>query len=425
MRGDAEMNKTDKIPARGDAGREKTGFLSGALVVAAALLVPHHASAEAWVVTPRLMLKTGHEDNIRFSPVNEDSGFETVADLSASIRRVTEISEIKAELKANFIDYDKTKNLDKEENQFARFSASYNLNELSKIGTNVGFDRQITSTTQRFEGDDIEDGEPIDTDTALTRQQIRRETLRVQPFWEASIGERTWMRVQYTYRDVSYGSGANDPTVSLNDYTQKRLTTMFGYSSTETRTYTLALEAGNYDVDGSDQESDDYAVRVGMRHNYSETAYVGGNIGASYVEFENNDVNNDTGMVFEVYAGKRTELTSYRVSIGRSLQPSGNSDMLESDTINLRAVHQLSPRLDVSLRASYFSNSTIAAGKDSLKRSDRDYYRVEPSINWNMTPEWKIGFSYRYREEDRDNYQNTVDSNGVFLTLTYQKKSEI
>jgi hypothetical protein len=69
---------------------------------------------------------------------------------------------------------------------------------------------------------------------------------------------------------------------------------------------------------------------------------------------------------------------------------------------------------------------TRAFRADSLdsNNNDRTYISLEPALQWSLTRWWSVKASYRYRWEKRDELNSSVDSNGVLVSLTYERPFE-
>ena len=139
-------------------------------------------------------------------------------------------------------------------------------------------------------------------------------------------------------------------------------------------------------------------------------------VGGRYSEFDDGNKSDDTGFVANIGASKRAERTRYRLFYRRDVAPSSSGDAIEVDEINADAVHALTEKLDLRIRASWVDTDTIDSGRDSS--SDREIIRIQPSLNWRLSPNWVAGARYRYIEKDLDR-GGSGDSNTAFISISY------
>ncbi len=436
--------------------------ISGSMLSTRALLwcwafaLPGLAFAEAWTVTPELNLRSGYDDNINLTPdvesegfdlTNENGGIETNASVALEIATFTALSELRAKARLDFISYlqddkddrdtNENDNFDNEarneDNQYIDVFGRYSITPINDIGVRLGLERKFTGTTSRDFGDNFSDlslDDPgndnqtgVDTDTGVSRAQVRRERIQAEPYWSIGLTQNTRLRLQYRYDDTAYGSGASD--ARLIDFTRHRGSVRLEHNVTETSRVFFAIDSGTFEAD-TGREFDELAVRTGYRYNFSPISVVGFNIGARQVSTDiAGESDDDTGAIVRVFGEHRGELTRYTASLGRTITPSGNGVLVESDIVEFNISRSLSPRIEFRLESEYFGNSGV--GDNSEARSDRDYVRVSPMLRWNWTPEWSVNLIYEYQWEDREINEGlgAADSNGAFISIVYRKANEI
>lgn len=426
-----------------------------ALLLSWVLCFPGLAFAEAWTVTPELNIRSGYDDNIRLIPegvinnveTKANGGIETNASVALGVATLTSISELRARVRADFISYsqEEEEEIDSEDNQYIDVSGRYKLTPINDIGARFSLERKFTGTDDtrdffnRLTDVSLEDAgndnlSNVDTDTGVSRVQVRRERTQAEPYWSIGLTQNTRLRLQYRYDDTAYGSGAAN--ASLIDFTRQRASVRVEHSLTETSRVFFSVDGGTFEPD-TGRENDELAARFGYRYNISPISVVGFNVGARRLSFDNPDFgdveieeDDDTGAIVRIFGEHRGELTRYTASIGRTVTPSGNGTLVESDIVEFDFSRSLSPRFEFRVESEYFGNSAV--GNNSDARSDRDYVRVSPMLRWSWTPEWAVSLIYEYEWEDREINQDTVtgdsidaDSNGVFISIVYKKDNEI
>lgn len=432
-------------------------FSRRAFLLCWALAFPGLAVGQAWVITPELNLQGGYDDNLNLRPdfetveeTKEKSIFETNASIAAELARVTPISALSARVRLDFVGYSQEdeKNLDdnvnnnfdnsvdNEDNQYVDVSGHYNITPINDIGLRIGLERKFTGTTTRAFGESfsevsLEDAgndnlSDVDTDTGVSRIQVRRERVQAEPYWSIGLTQNTRLKLQYRYDDSAYGSGAE--LARLIDFTRQRASVRVEHKWSQRGRVFVSLDGGNYEAPDKNRENDEIAVRVGLRHNFSPISVVGFTVGARQLSFENSNSDrnedDDVGAIFRIFGEHRGELTRYTASIGRTITPSGTGALVESDIANFNFTRSLSPRFDFHFESEYFGNSSVGDSNEDLL-AERDYVRVSPQLRWNWTPEWSINLIYRYQWEDRDTFPDSADSNAAFISIIYKKDNEI
>ncbi len=434
------------------AGKHSSGFRVGRVfLLCSALLLPTTALAAAWTITPELNLRSGYDDNLRLTAEGVQNnverkgngGFETNASVAMEIATLTAISELRARGRFDFISYtqEQEEQLSNEDNQYVDVAGRYELTPINEVGASFSLERKYTGTDDGrdffdslseadLENDGDENLTNVDTDSGVTREQVRRERLRAQPYWSVGLTQNTRLRLQYNYDDTAYGSGTLD--ARLIDFTRQRASVRLEHKLTETSQVFASFEGGTFEPDVG-RENDELAVRFGYRYNVSPISVVGFNVGARQISFDKvaaTDDDKDEGAIVRIFGEHRGELTRYTASVGRTVTPSGSGALVESDILQFDFIRSLSPRFEFRFESEYFGNSAVSNSVD--ERGDRDKVRFSPMLRWNWTPEWAINLIYEYEWEERSINKDDItgdtldaDSNGIFVSIVYRKDNEI
>ncbi len=429
------------VPGRGDNWM----FTRHTFLWCWAFAFPGLAVAEAWIVTPELNIQSGYVSNINLTPdvdsrgveTKENAGIESIASVAAELARQTPISELRGRARLDFKRYtqEEEREFDSEDNQFVDVSGHYKITPINDIGLRVSLERKFTGTTNRAFGDSFADVSledagndnisDVDTDTGVSRIQVRRERVQAEPYWSIGLTQNTRLKLQYRYDDTVYGGGA--ALARLIDFTRQRASVRLEHKWTERDRIFFSVDGGTYEAPDADRENDEIALRVGLRHNFSPISVVGFTVGARQLSFDSlntGENEDDVGSIFRLFGEHRGELTRYTASVGRTITPSGTGALVESDIANFNFTRSLSPRFDFHFESEYFGNSSVADNSVDLL-ANRDYVRVSPQLRWNWTPEWSISFIYRYEWEDRETFADSTDSNAAFVSIIYRRDNEL
>ncbi len=385
------------------------------------VIIPGVSYADAWVITPSARLEQRYDDNIRLSTDSPDAVWATELSGAAELSRQTDTTEIGARLRLDFITYngvDEDEDALRDElNPFVNVSSLYRT-ERSEWRLDGDYRRDSTLRTLRDIGP-TEELPETDTDINLVRERIRRNQITLNPSWTYSFTERTGSRLGYRYTQVFY-EDAED--TGLLDYSLHVFTGEIFHGLTEKDQISAVAETTLYDAD-ADREFQSYALLGGLNHAFSETTRAGILIGLRQSSFENpTEEGDDTGFVVRLEGTRKTELATFSARFEQSLSPSGTGGGINSDRFTFQMTRKILPRLDFSLQTQFFSNESI---EDDNTSADRDYFEIEPRLNWNLTRWWSIATSYRYRRQERDSDPDSAESNAVFLSLNYSRATQL
>ena len=137
-----------------------------------------------------------------------------------------------------------------------------------------------------------------------------------------------------------------------------------------------------------------YGATLGFNQQWSETADT-----RFEVVYESNDIVSATVPLGETTSDFGANLTSYwegevsewRLTAGRTFTPTGRGGKSITDQLRIQYDRELSARLRMRTAARYLSDEAMSeAGSDG----NRDYGRLEFSLEWYLTPTWFIGGGY-------------------------------
>ncbi len=373
------------------------------------------AFAQAWIVSPSISLSQEYEDNYRLeSDSPTDQVFTTVLSGSVEASRLTEIWDLRAFARYDALHYEgDDDDLADKHNQFAGIGSLYRT-ELGEWRLDGSYRRD---TIQRTLDILIDPGEVIvdageDIDENLSRRQVRRERVLLQPSWRRTLTELTEAELSYEFNDTSYDA---PPEVDIIDFTEHTVAAQMFRDISPVTTLNATIDANFYRGD-EDREFDNYSFLAGADHEFSELTRAGFELGFRFTSFDTRDEDGDeTGLVGRAYGERRTELSRVRVNYTRQLRPSGAGELLETDLVTLRLTQQLRPQLDFLLQGRFFRNRSDVEGSDN----DRYYASFEPGLSYALTQDWSVDVFYRYEWEDRDSDDDSAENHVAFISLNY------
>lgn len=400
-------------------------------------------SHAAWVVAPSVQVETRYDDNLRLDE-NDQSGYETTTSVQAALSRITETSRISLvgrlsyQMYMDVDDVDGLDDLDDEDLQLVNLIAQKRI-ERFRFGARSSVRRDILLRRTEFIPEDFrqsgssgggdQDGmislddpldpteiEDDDIDTNTSREQVRRTSVRIEPYVTYELTENTDVEIGAQYLGLNYGSNADeagvDDSVSTAIYGDLRL------RASEQDVLSFRARVSNSDPDEG-LERDNYEAILGWDRRVTERLSLGISGGASRVE---SDESEDNGWLFGADATYTSESSRLSAGIRRSIRPSAYGDVVEADTANLTYVQNIGERWSFTLAANGFDTSSSS---DGPSQRDRKFANISPSINWAMTRATTLSLGYSYDWIERDDEPDSYTANSISFSFTYSPPSEI
>jgi hypothetical protein len=378
------------------------------------------AQAAEWKIDPTLRFTGGYDDNIRLSTSNEVSSAVGIFSPSSIFSVETPTSGASGELRFDFRRYEADSNLD---DNNARFNIrTHHDLERSRLGLDLDFIKDTTLDSQ-LEA------------TGLVFARINRQRINASPNWTWSFDERTRLTADYNYSDVEYKNAGQTGFVNYTlNVGQLSLTRVL----TERTTGTIALSRTRSDNDNDVKSTNtnlqggaehrfsetlSATLFAGVRHtevDYSQTSFIPIFIGGTLVGFEplNQDVSkSDWGYVFSGGITKKFLRGETSFTASRDISNDINGTPIEVDRLGWLNLYRFSETLSGNLDLALYHSKTDNSVSSGL---NRDYYQVQPRLNWQFAQFWVLSGSYRYIKQTYDNTSDDAVGNAAYLTLTYQ-----
>lgn len=386
------------------------------------LMLPGHSYAELWRFTPSIALEGRYDDNIRLVTVPHDDVTGVVLRGNLGFSRLTERSGVTGRLHLDLSDYSGDEQVTNNNENIHLGLTSYVNTERTKLGFNGLYRRDTTLKRIGILEEPIDDGLiDDDIDEGLVNVDIRRNRLRLAPYWRYNLTERTDLGLSYSYTDVWYDK--NSVGSGLFDYDQHVVNVGVFRRLTERDTINAKVGVGRFESpDNSGNEVDSYSLTVGFKRQLSETTSGSINVGVNHSEQNSNVSSSETdGFVFRMNLNHKTELTRYKLSLMHDLHPSGSGNISEASQLRLRVTHNFSSRLSGLLGMRYIEEEIIGVSQPDT----RNYYAIEPGLSWKVTRWWTLAGGYNYRNSKRDSSVDAAESNAVYISLGYSKPTTL
>jgi len=376
--------------------------------------------AAEWKIDPTLRFEAGYDDNIRLNTDNEVSSAFGTFSPSALFSVETPTSGASGEARFDFRRYEDESNLDDNNSRFDL--RSYHGMERSSLGLDLNFTKDTTLDSQ-LEA------------TGLALGRVRRQSISASPNWRFSLGERTYLDANYSYRDVEYKNAGGSVFVDFTlNSAQASLTHVLNERTSASVTLSRSKSDNDNDVESTNtnleggasyqfSETLSASLFAGLRRtevDFSQTSFIPIFSGGTFIGFVplNQDISNsDTGYTFNGSVAKLFLRGESTFSASRNISNDINGTPIEVDRFRLINRYRFSETLSVNLKLEFYNSQSNNSASTSL---NRDYYRIEPRLSWNFTKFWRLSGRYRYTRQTFDDTGNEATQNVAYLTLTYR-----
>jgi hypothetical protein len=353
----------------------------------------------SWDFEPGVRLSLFYDDNVRLSSVNPESSFGANAEVFGLFSRLTEVSDLtlRAVLEADYFnDISELNTID------GALEAAYEYRmERATFGLGSSFVYDSTRTSE-------------EETTGLTQLDGRRKFFDVTPSAEYALSERLRIGADFTFQDVSY---EDVPQVLLSDYQFTRVGLNGAYDLSEQLTGLARLSYERFDSDFGRGSSDAYVGEAGVRYEISDrmtlTALGGArSVSTTSVTAGRSGDDSDIGPTFALGLDREYGPGSVRVSLERSLLPTGRATLLDTTRARLLVSLPVTERAIARFEAVGVRNRE-PDGETSA--NDRDFLLLSPGLEWRLSESTWLDLSYRYRMQDREVLAGDAESNAVFV----------
>jgi hypothetical protein len=355
-------------------GRASHAPVGLALAALAALTVAAQTPAAQWSIEPQFGLLVGYNSNLLLVPSGQQASAETFLDLDATLRHVTERTEL--DLHPHI--------------ELQRFPSyvDLNANNGSIQGTfNTQQERTSFSLTGGYESISTFTSEP--SSTGIIAVGVRRETTSAGMTLGRDFTERQHVQLQGNFSDVVYPDGERVGLVGYR-YPTAMLSDAIKISELSTLTAGVTVDQLKSPLTG--YEAHDQGLRLSFKHTFSEQysffAAVGGTNTTVAGESQH-------GYVWELHGTHNSLLTQWDADYSQTLQPSGRGYLVRRDSATLSVAQSVSPTVYATLTLQYVHNQQVAGGPfEDVPR----YFTGDAGFDWHATEHIVINVAGGYTQ---------------------------
>lgn len=377
-------------------------------ILALTLFQVNVAKAAEYIIGADFSPTFNYDDNVELRE-EEEGSFVTKLTPTLLLSRAVENASISMDVGYRLERFASLSELDRQD-PFANIAGSYNT-ERSNYGLNAGYSERA----QRAIADE-------DTGDFASNATVTSKSLA--PSYQYQFTERDFAYTSFSYNESTYDTSRFSDTETMS------FTGGWRRNLSERLTGGLALTYSQYESESEfiESEYDSYNFSVTSTYMMSERWSFSGQVGYRTTDSETQSLfggpsqtDRSAGSLFNFTANYLGELNTLTSSLSRSLNPSGEGVVNETDRLSFTWIRNIAETLSLSVNTTYQETQSV----DELSNTEREYLTFSPSLNWQLQRNLALKMGYQYRQQKGTSFGgfNTtgdkVDSNMVFLTVNY------
>lgn len=255
----------------------------------------------------------------------------------------------------------------------------------------------------------------------------QKYNLSLSPSISYQMTELDSLVLSFNYTDTSYStkdlSGNQSQNIQFN--WQKKWSERFNQGLTLAYSQVIFEPNANTDSLQQNSQNNSYSMTLSGNYLYTPTIKFNMNIGGRFTETQTPTIagmnsNFSSGFLLNTAVHYTTERLTTQLGFSRSLIPSSFGQLQEQTGANFNATYSFSATLSLGLTMTYQLSQSTA----NNVRNQRDNLMIQPSLNWQLSPEWVISSYYQYTTQNNHNSSTnsnsqTVNANVINLSISY------
>jgi hypothetical protein len=340
---------------------------------------------------------TSYADNPRLLTNASSSSSGAVGELKASLRRLTERSELTLRPRFTSARYSDDESLDNDD-QFINGGYRW-VGERSEWNMDLGFTRDTTLTSELGS-------------TGLVESNRRHEAGTFSAAPKVMFTERVSGGLQMYLVDNRY---LDAELTGLVDYRYTALSLFSMVTLTDAGSMlSITAQGGRLTTDGLfGQETRDGTLRLGWSFQPWLLWTASLSAGPSTVE---TDAASDTGIVFDGEIKRQGDRWSLTANGGRSQSPTGRGVLTRRDEVRLTFARSLTERLSANVVARWSQAEDLLPQQGRTVRYQVDYASLGLGANWRLSRDWSVALQLFGNTQDYE--LATERANGYRASLS-------
>ncbi len=272
----------------------------------------------------------------------------------------------------------------------------------------------------------VNDGTVLGVPGVLNQTQVMSKRIGLSPTVTYALDERSALSLSFSYNKVTFDKNNNNSF--LTDYDYQQVSGKYDYLYTVRDKLNATLSSSRYSSSLQNQLTFNHVAQLGWQHSFNEhlVASVSGGLNYSQVETtqkilaqEVTSKKNGIGKIFSASIQKTFERGGISLSVSQNQTPT-TQGLLTQSQFSISNDFTINEQWTTGLSANYSTFESTVQSSNLSNRSNRTSYTISPHINWKLSNEINLDFSYNYREQKfKDSNQSSV-GNTVQLQFSYQ-----
>lgn len=358
-------------------------------------------------IIPSLSLKGEYNDNVYYDRINEVDDYIGHINPALKFDYVSELLALKANADVDFLYYSDETDLDKK-NQLYELEGGYQIFERWKISGDYSYRKDTTHDSYLEE-----------TGRVTELEDVRRYIAGGGLSYE--INERSDIDIDYAYSIIYYEDDSSTDherhtiALSYNNILKNNLDIISLQPSYSHINAYSSYE--NLDI----SETDTYVLAFIWTHPFNETLLLKSKLGGRYTEQSYNDERQDQDNwsgVADINLTKTAQNYSVRMGYFHDLYTDSDGDQIEVYRIYCNIDRKMTERLRFRIYGTLYRSS-----EDALSDNDNDedtrFYKITPSLYYEITENHYLELGYSYSNENIENEIGERDRHRVWLNITF------
>lgn len=373
------------------------------------LLLPGFVLCAEWSLKSSIDQFLGYDTNVRMQEQAQGSFFYKIIPV-LTLSHKTDFSEIKADALYGTQIYTDVTGFDQDIQNYT-LSGTYKTQQID-----WGLVLNHSATPQR--------NNALQNSGAFASNSVNI-TQSVSPSLTYHVNEINSLILTPSYSTTSFSNAdintfRNYENLTINlawqhAWTERYSTSLSPFYSKFKSNGTSALSSINYSS---------YGINFSNSYNLSEQWQLSGTVGIRQTDTSGSSTNSSSqGFLADLSANYTGDNISSGVSFRRSLAPSSFGRLQEQTDLSWTINYKIAERLSTNFNIYYLESTQVNLNTQGTRKN----IVIQPGINWNISPEWTLSGSYRYRSQDRNQDDsgnivgnNFAESHLIMFTINYK-----
>jgi hypothetical protein len=358
-------------------------------------VLPAMASAEQWVVLPRVGLTADTDTNRRLRVIPRQSEG-LVLGGALSVARLTETTQFALVPRYSIARYSGEDAMDS--NDWGIDTTWHRAGERTLVDLSAGYSDDNTLATELGE-------------TGFVDGNTRRHMATASASLSQYISVRHVLTYNVAYSDIDYlqtiGTG-------LVGYRYPNASISYTYTATPRIDFTLIANQARLLAGEAGIESDTSGLQAGIHYRISENFNIEARSGGTHTSSFGRS---DTERSYFLGVDWRNPLSSFNFSLSRDVSPTGRGMLTNADDLNASYTRQLTEKVsfNATARASRRKDFTF-----DLRRNDYTYEAAGLGLSWQIDESWSLGAAAGYAHQAYEITPDTAAGKRIGLSLSWR-----